>query len=283
MASHKSGPPPPFAAAKPPPPTPPLGLMISSTLLVTSPLEQFHLIPLVPLRLGAFDFTLTHSTLMMWMGLVAFLLLVRVLLLEKGGYLLPNRWQVFVESTYELCMGLVSESIHGGRGQKYFPLVFSLFLFVMVSNLTGMVPYSFTSTSHLSVTLGLSMMVFLGYHIICVRKHGIRLLELYYPAGVSLLLAPLIVPIELLARCSQVISLSVRLFANMMAGHTLLKVIAGFAWQMMGGGSLLFFAHLVTLAVLTLLIGLELAVAFIQSYVFAVLTCIYLNDAENLH
>ena len=109
------------------------------------------------------------------------------------------------------------------------------------------------------------------------------MLELYYPAGVSLVLAPLIVPIELIAQMSRIISLSVRLFANMMAGHTLLKVIAGFAWQMMSLGTALFIAHLVTLAVLTLLIGLEFAVAFIQAYVFAILTCIYLDEAENLH
>ena len=146
-----------------------------------------------------------------------------------------------------------------------------------------MVPYSFTATSHLSVTLALATMVFLGYLVIGAHKHGIRLLELFYPAGVSLVLAPLIVPIELIAQMSRIISLSVRLFANMMAGHTLLKVIAGFAWQMMSLGTALFVAHLVTLGVLTALIGLEMAVAFIQAYVFAVLTCIYLNEAENLH
>jgi ATP synthase subunit 6 len=146
-----------------------------------------------------------------------------------------------------------------------------------------MVPYSFTATSHLSITLGLASIVFFGYAITGVRKHGIRMLELYYPAGVSLVLAPLIVPIELIAQMSRIISLSVRLFANMMAGHTLLKVIAGFAWQMMSLGTALFIAHLVTLAVLTLLIGLEFAVAFIQAYVFAILTCIYLDEAENLH
>jgi len=251
--------------------------------MISSPLEQFHLIPIIPMKLGSLDFTITHSTLMMYIGIFAFLILLRILVLDNGRYIVPNRWQVFVETTYDLCLGLVTDTINGGKGQKYFPIVFVLFLFVMVCNVTGMLPYSFTSTSHLSVTLGLAMMVFLGYHIICVRKHGIRLLELYYPSGVSLALAPLIVPIELLARCSQVISLSVRLFANMMAGHTLLKVIAGFAWQMMAGGTLLFFAHIVTLLVLTALIGLELAVAFIQAYVFAVLTCIYLNDAENLH
>jgi ATP synthase subunit 6 len=180
-------------------------------------------------------------------------------------------------------MMMPHETITGGKGQKYFPLIFSLFSFVLTCNLVGMVPYSFTATSHLSITLGLASIVFFGYAIIGIRKHGIRMLELYYPAGVSLVLAPLIVPIELIAQMSRIISLSVRLFANMMAGHTLLKVIAGFAWQMMSLGTALFIAHLVTLGVLTLLIGLELAVAFIQAYVFAILTCIYLNEAENLH
>jgi ATP synthase subunit 6 len=251
--------------------------------MISSPLEQFHLIPILPLKFGSFDFTITHSTLMMYIGLIAFVLLLRMLVMDRGGYLVPNRWQVFVETVYELSMSLVSQNISGGKGIKYFPFVFIVFFFIMVCNVTGMVPYSFTSTSHLSITLGLAMMVFLGYHIICVRKHGIRLLELYYPSGVGLILAPIIIPIEFIARCAQVISLSVRLFANMMAGHTLLKVIASFAWQMMAGGTLLFFAHIVTLGVLTLLVALEMAVAFIQAYVFAVLTCIYLNDAENLH
>lgn len=251
--------------------------------MLYSPLEQFHLVPILPVSLFDFDLSMTQSSLLMLLGIGSFLCLLEMLFMEKGGYIVPNRWQVLVESIYFLCLDLVNDSIHGGKGQKYFPLVFVLFLFIMVCNLTGMVPYSFTSTSHLSITLALAMMVFIGYHMICIRKHGLRLLELYYPAGVSLALAPLIVPIELLARCSQVISLSVRLFANMMAGHTLLKVIAGFAWQMMAGGTLLFFAHIITLGVLTLLIGLELAVAFIQAYVFAVLTSIYLNDAENLH
>jgi F-type H+-transporting ATPase subunit a len=251
--------------------------------MISSPLEQFELIPLIPIRLGDFDISITHSTLFMLIALTTFLLLIRMILMNNGGTLVPNRWQVIVEGIYDLSMMMPHETITGGKGQKYFPLIFSLFSFVLTCNLVGMVPYSFTATSHLSITLGLASIVFFGYAIIGIRKHGIRMLELYYPAGVSLVLAPLIVPIELIAQMSRIISLSVRLFANMMAGHTLLKVIAGFAWQMMSLGTALFIAHLVTLGVLTLLIGLELAVAFIQAYVFAILTCIYLNEAENLH
>jgi len=252
-------------------------------MLISSPLEQFELIPLIPLFIGSLDISFTHSSLFMCIGLTAFLALFRMILINRGGTIVPNRWQVFLEGIFQLCMSLSNDTIEGGKGQKYFPFIFVTFSFILVCNLTGMVPYSFTATSHLSITLALATMVFLGYLIIGVRKHGIRLLELFYPAGVSLVLAPLIVPIELIAQMSRIISLSVRLFANMMAGHTLLKVIAGFAWQMMSLGTALFIAHLVTLGVLTLLIGLELAVAFIQAYVFAVLTCIYLNESENLH
>jgi len=251
--------------------------------MISSPLEQFELIPLVPLSLGSMDISITHSTFFMCIGIAAFLSLFRMILINGGGTVVPNRWQVFIEGIFSLCMSLSTDTIEGGKGQKYFPFVFAVFSFILVCNLTGMVPYSFTATSHLSITLALATMVFLGYLLIGARKHGIRLLELFYPAGVSLALAPLIVPIEIIAQMSRIISLSVRLFANMMAGHTLLKVIAGFAWKMMSAGWALFAAHLVTLAVLTGLIGLELAVAFIQAYVFAVLSCIYLNEAENLH
>ena len=251
--------------------------------MISSPLEQFALIPLIPMRLGHFDFSVTHSTFMMYIGLSAFFALLSMITIERGGTIVPNRWQNFVETLYDTSMTLANDNITGGKGQKYFPIVFVLFTFILVCNVTGMVPYSFTATSHLSFTLGLAMITFMGYHIIGIRKHGIRLLELYYPPGVGLTLAPLIVPIEFIAQFSRIISLSVRLFANMMAGHTLLKVIAGFAWQMMQAGTLLFVAHIVTLIILTALIGLEMAVAFIQAYVFAVLTCIYINEAENLH
>ena len=251
--------------------------------MISSPLEQFALIPLIPMRLGNFDFSITHSTLMMYIGIIAFFSLLSMISIERGGTIVPNRWQYFVESIYDTCMTLANDSITGGKGQKYFPIIFVLFTFILVCNVTGMVPYSFTATSHISFTLGLAMITFMGYHIIGVRKHGIRLLELYFPPGVDLALALLIVPIEFLAQFSRIISLSVRLFANMMAGHTLLKVIAGFAWQMMQAGTALFIAHIITLLVLTVLVGLEMAVAFIQAYVFAVLTCIYINEAENLH
>jgi len=149
--------------------------------------------------------------------------------------------------------------------------------------LIGLIPYSFTVTSHIIVTFSLALIVFVGVNIVGINIHRVHFLNLFLPSGTALPLAFLLVPLEIVSFLSKPISLSVRLFANMMAGHTLLKVIAGFAWSMMKGGGLLFVAHVLPLAVLFILVGLELGVAVIQAYVFTVLTCIYLNDSINLH
>jgi ATP synthase subunit 6 len=196
--------------------------------------------------------------------------------------MVPSRWQIVSETFYETITNMLYDNL-GTRGQKYFPFVFILFLFVLLSNLVGLIPYSFTITSHLIVTFALALMVFVGVNIICVKEHGLHMVSLFLPPGTSLGLALLLVPIEFVSYMFKPISLGVRLFANMMAGHTLLKVIAGFAWSMMASGGLLFIAHLLPLLVLVLLVGLELGVAMIQAYVFTILTCIYLNDAINLH
>jgi ATP synthase subunit 6 len=147
----------------------------------------------------------------------------------------------------------------------------------------GLIPYSFTLTSHLIVTFFISLSIFIGINIICARLHGIRMFALFLPSGTSVLLAFLLVPIELISYIFKPVSLSIRLFANMMAGHTLLKVIAGFAYVLMGNGGLLFLIQYVPLLILIPLFGLELGVALIQSFVFSILICIYLNDSINLH
>jgi ATP synthase subunit 6 len=161
--------------------------------------------------------------------------------------------------------------------------IFTLFTFILISNIIGLVPYSFTVTSHLIVTFALALMTFIGINLICIREHGINMLSLFLPPGSSMVLAFLLVPIEIVSYIFRPISLSVRLFANMMAGHTLLKVIAGFAWTMMLAGGGLLVAHVIPLAILVVLMLLEFGVAVIQAYVFTILTCIYLNDAIHLH
>jgi len=240
-----------------------------------SPLEQFEILPIFNFYL----FILTNSTIIIAIGF-AFLFFYNKAI--NTGTLIPNRLQLIFESMYETVVELVYLNI-GTYGYLFMPLIFSLFLFLILSNLLGMVPYSFTVTSHLIVTFTLALTTFLGFNIIGIKKHKLNFLSLLLPSGASLALVPLLVPIELVSYVFRVISLPVRLFANMMAGHTLLKVIAGFAWIMAGLNGVMFFAHFIPLILLVLLVGLELGVALIQAYVFTILTCMYINDALNLH
>lgn len=252
--------------------------------LILSPLEQFQVIPLLPIQLGSLDFTITNVTLLMLVmfSLVAFFINA---LHAKDGTLkvFPGAWQSAIELIYNLILSLVTDNIKSKEAQRFFPLVFTVFLGILVINLTGLVPYSFTLTSHLIVTFAVSLSVFIGINIVCARKHGMKMFALFLPPGTSIALAFLLVPIEFISYVFKPISLSIRLFANMMAGHTLLKVIAGFAFALVSASGVFFLVHLVPLLILIPLFGLELGVALIQSFVFSVLISIYLNDALNLH
>jgi ATP synthase subunit 6 len=250
---------------------------------LTSPLEQFQILPIVQLHIGVFDFSITNVTLILTLGIGSVVFALYSLLSEEGNFsVVPNRIQFVFEMFYDLIFNMLNDVV-GEAGKNYFPYVFALFTFVLTSNVVGLVPYSFTITSHLIVTFALALMTFIGINLICIREHGMNFFSLFLPPGSGIYLAILLVPIELVSYIFRPISLSVRLFANMMAGHTLLKVIAGFAWSMMLAGGGLLIAHVVPLAILILLMGLELGVALIQAYVFTILTCIYLSDAINLH
>lgn len=254
-------------------------------IILSSPLEQFQVLPLLSFCFGRFDFSITNETIIL--GLIFFFSSVLFSSMVKQSdntfYIVPNRWQSIVEIIYNLMLSLVVDNIKDKKGQYFFPLVFSLFFLVLSLNLIGLIPYSFTLTSHLIVTLSLSLAIFIGINIVCVRLHGVQFFSLFLPSGTSVVLALLLVPIELISYVFKPISLSIRLFANMMAGHTLLKVIAGFAYTLMGNTGILFFLHYVPLLILIPLFGLELGVALIQSFVFSILICIYLNDSINLH
>lgn len=251
----------------------------------TSPLEQFQVLPIVSLYFGFFDFSITNETIIF--SLILFFSMVLFLGLSKptdnSFYLVPNRWQSFVEIIHNMVLSLVTDNIKDKKGQFFFPLIFSLFFFIMSINVIGLVPYSFTITSHLIVTLSLSLAIFIGINIICIRTHGIHFFSLFLPSGTSFVLSLLLVPLELISYVFKPISLSIRLFANLMAGHTLLKVVAGFGFTLMGKTGFLFVLHYVPLLVLIPVYGLELGVALIQAFVFSILICIYLNDAINLH
>nr|YP_010139034.1 ATP synthase F0 subunit a [Lithodesmium undulatum]QQJ94642.1 ATP synthase F0 subunit a [Lithodesmium undulatum] len=256
--------------------------------MLWTPLEQFQIISLFSIKLFSLDFSITNLVLINTIVLLFFSSIVFFSgsnaneLKETSFFFVPNSWQVLIESVYETSSQLLFDNINE-EGEKYFPFISVLFSFILFSNLIGLIPYSFTVTSHLIVTFTLSLSVFIGVNIICIKRYKFHMLSLFIPANTSFGLALLLVPIEFVSYIFKPISLGVRLFANLMAGHTLLKVIVGFAWSMLLLEDLLSLAHIFPLLVLVILMGLELAVALIQAYVFTILTCIYLNDGINLH
>lgn len=235
-----------------------------------SPLAQFEIHRLIPLRVGGVDVSFTNSAayMVLAVGGVALLLF----LATRRISLAPGRAQAAAELTYQFVAHTLNEAA-GNLGQRYFPFLFTLFLFIAACNLLGMVPYTFTVTSHIAVTLGLSLTVFFGVTAIGFRRHGLGYLRLFLPEGVPGWIMPLIVFVEVLSYLIRPFSLAVRLTANMVAGHTMLKIFAGFVVTLgLLGGWL-------PLLMVIALTALEIFIAFLQAYVFAILTCIYLNDA----
>lgn len=242
------------------------------------PLEQFEIRELVPIHVGGWDLSFTNSSLWMLLAvaLVSFLFTAGV----RSGSLVPGRWQAAVEMTYEFVANMLRDNV-GREGSAYFPFIFTLFVFILFGNLLGMIPYSFTYTSHIVVTFTMAAVVFVGVTAIGLARHGFRFFGYFVPTGVPWVLIPLMVPIEVISYFVRPVSLSLRLFANMMAGHTMLKVFGGFVVLLFGSG--LGALAPAPLAVVVALTGFEVLVACIQAYVFAVLSCLYLHDAIHLH
>jgi len=245
-----------------------------------SPLHQFEIHPIVDLQLFGHDISFTNSSL--WMTITTIfifgILSIPFLRSKKTNSvqdLYPTRLQVAAELGFNFINSLLNDTV-GKEGKKYFPLVFSLFMFILFGNLFGMIPYSFTFTSHIIVTLALAMGVFIFVTILGFVKHGIKFFGFFVIPGLPFYMLPLLIPIEVISYLSRPVSLSVRLFANMLAGHTLLKVFAGFV-------SALGFFGILPLVFIIALTGLEILIAFLQAYVFAILTCLYINDALHLH
>ena len=238
-----------------------------------SPLAQFEIKTLVPLDFGGIDASFTNSALMM----VATVVVVSAFLIlgMRRNALVPGRWQSIAELSYVFIANLVKDTV-GSEGRNYFPFIFTVFMFVLFGNLLGMIPYSFTFTSHIVVTFTMAAVIFVGVTLIALAKHKMHFFSFFMPPGVPILMAPLLIPIEIISYLSRPISLSVRLFANMLAGHTLLKVFAGFIISLgvFGVAPWLFVVALT---------GLEIVIAFLQAFVFTILTCLYLNDALHLH
>jgi len=246
-----------------------------------SPLEQFTVYKLIPISLGSADLAFTNSSLLAILS-CTFCFLIYSMVCSQAKYL-ASSWQTLIEMLYLFVYNnIVSENIKKD-GSLYFPMLFSIFSFIFFCNIIGMIPYSFTVTSHIVVTLGLATMAFTGINIIGIKKHGFHMLSLFLPSGAPLALAPLLIAIELVSYSFRVVSLALRLFANMMSGHCLLKILAGFAWTMLASGGILTIIHVMPLLVIFAIIGLEISIAFLQAYVFTVLLSIYLNDAISLH
>ena len=245
-----------------------------------SPLKQFEVQPILDINIFGLDISFTNSAL--WMTITTIFIIgfftIPFLRSKKTNSvedLYPSRLQVASELGFNFISSLINDTI-GKEGKKYFPLVFALFMFILFGNLFGMIPYSFTFTSHIIVTLALAMGVFIFVTVLGFIKHGVKFFGFFVIPGLPIYMLPLLIPIEVISYLSRPISLSVRLFANMLAGHTLLKVFAGFVSALGSFGIL----PLVFIIALT---GLEILIAFLQAYVFAILTCLYINDALHLH
>lgn len=244
--------------------------------MANDPTHQFQISKIVPIEIGGMDFSFTNASLFMVATVACAAGFLYFATSQRG--LIPGRAQSVAEMSYEFIAGMLREGA-GSSGMKFFPMVFTLFMFILTANLLGMFPYFFTVTSQIVVTFALSLFVIGTVLVYGFFKHGFHFLNVFIPSGVPGVLLPLVVAIEIISFLSRPISLSVRLFANMLAGHITLKVFSGFVASLGALGALGIGGAILPLIMTVALTGLEFLVAFLQAYVFAVLTCMYLNDA----
>jgi len=251
---------------------------------ILSPLSQFEIRNLISIeapQLSSFQFSITNIGFYLTVGF--FFILIFSLLSTNYDKLVSNSWSIGKESLYATIHSIVTNQINSKEGQIYFPFIYTLFIFILVNNLIGMIPYSFASTSHFILTFSLSFTIVLGATILGFQKHGFEFFSLLVPAGCPLALLPLLVLIEFISYISRNVSLGLRLGANIMSGHMLLSILAGFTFNIMSSGIIFFFLGLIPLAFIIAFSGLELAIAVIQAQVFVVLTCSYIKDGLDLH
>jgi len=241
-----------------------------------NPIEQFSIHPVVPIQIAGHDFSLTNSGLYMLLAVALSCLIAAIG--ARGGAGVPGRMQALAEMGYEFIAGMV-RSAAGEHGMRFFPLVFSIFFFILICNLVGLIPYSFTVTSQIVVTAALALLVFFTVVVIGIAEHGASFFKLFVPSGVPIYILPLVVAIEVFSFFVRPVSHSVRLFANMLAGHITLNVFGAFVVMLLGAGAVVKAFAILPFAMTIGLYALELLVAFLQAYVFAMLTCMYLNDA----
>ena len=251
---------------------------------VLSPLDQFEVRDLFSINanlLGNLHLSLTNIGL--YLSISIFLILTYSLLATNSNKIVPNNWSISQESIYATVHGIVINQINPNKGQMFFPLMYVLFIFILVNNLIGLVPYSFASTSHFILTFSLSFTIVLGATILGFQRHGLKFFSLFVPSGCPLGLLPLLVLIEFISYLSRNVSLGLRLAANILSGHMLLSILSGFTYNIMTSGIIFFILGLIPLAFIIAFSGLELAIAFIQAQVFVVLSCSYIKDGLDLH
>ncbi len=248
---------------------------IGLPIVAKDPTAQFELHTLAELKIGNFDLSFTNSSLMM---VVSILCVCLWFLLSSKRQLIPGRAQSVLEMSYEFIADMLKSST-GKEGMRFFPLVFTIFIFILFANMLGMIPFFFTITSHIIVTFALAMVVMLTVIGYGIWKNGFTFLKVFWPDGIPMAIKPFVSLLEIISFFSRPISLSVRLWANMFAGHILLKLFAGFAISMFAAGGLLAAGSIVPFTLTLALMPLEFLVSFVQAYVFALLTCVYLSDA----
>ncbi|MGE5547392.1 MAG: F0F1 ATP synthase subunit A [Solirubrobacterales bacterium] len=244
---------------------------------MANPIEQFQIKPIVPLEIAGVNVSFTNSAVMMVISVV--LITAFLTLAVRGRALVPGRWQSMAEVFYEFIANMLRDNV-GSEGRKYFPFIFTLFMFVLFGNVLGMIPGSFTYTSHVIVTFGMAAVVFLGVTVIGFARHGFHFLRMFFPEGAPIATAVILVPIEVISYFSRPFSLAVRLFANMTVGHIILKVMGGFVVSL---GAFYVIPGIVPFAFLGGITVLEFGIALLQAYVFTILSCIYLHDAIHMH
>jgi F-type H+-transporting ATPase subunit a len=259
-------------------------MLVDKFAIVASPLDQFEIRDLLYLNapiLGNINIAITNIGFYLTIGTLIILLLN--VLATNYNKVVSNSWSISQESIYATVHSIVINQINAKKGQIYFPFIYTLFIFILVNNLIGLVPYSFASTSHFILTFSISFTVVLGATILGFQKHGLEFFSLFVPAGCPLALLPLLVLIEFISYLSRNVSLGLRLGANILAGHMLLNILSGFTYNIMTSGFIFFFLGLIPLAFIIAFSGLELGIAFIQAQVFVVLTSSYIKDAMDLH
>nr|UHB41907.1 ATP synthase F0 subunit a [Apiotrichum gamsii] len=256
---------------------------MTTFILINSPLEQFEVLPFISINAPIFgNINISLTNLGFYTIIIVFLVLALHIYANNSFKLIPSKWSVALESSYASVQKMVTDQI-GSENERYTPFIYSLFFFIIIANLNGNIPYAYTITTSVIVSIGLSVMIFIGVTTLGLYIHGIHFFAYFIPSGTPLMLVPMLILIELISYIARAVSLGVRLFANMVAGHTLLKILSSFLFKLFMSGFIVAVLTLIPFAIFVALIGLELAVSVIQAYVFCVLTCSYIKDAINLH